>query len=119
MNECVVVNRALQTLFVPRRLIAESSPHKAGRVTDEDYLEDEGMSDEAFFPSYLVSDLTLSLSVCGLKDIKKLSHIGAVELYEAICASKWSELVATYLFEIRKFPGRPTPEVYLSEISAL
>ena len=63
--------------------------------------------------------LTLSPSVCGLKDINKLSPAGAVELYEALCAGKGSELPATYLFEIRKFPGRLAPEVHLSEIAVL
>ena len=61
--------------------------------------------------------LTLSPSVCGLKDINKLSPVGAVELCEALCAVKGSERVVTYLFEIRKFPGRLTPEVQWSEIS--
>ena len=64
-------------------------------------------------------DLTLNQSVCGLKDINKLSPVGAVELYEALCAAKGSELVVTYLFEIQKFPRRLAPEVHLSEISAL
>ena len=63
--------------------------------------------------------LTFRPSVCGFKDINKLSPVGAVQLHEALCADKGSELLVTYLFEIRKFPGRPTPEVYLSEISAL
>ena len=64
-------------------------------------------------------DLTLNQSVCGLKDMNKLSPVGAVELYEALCAGKGSELPVTYLFEIRKFPGRLTPEAHLSEISVL
>ena len=61
--------------------------------------------------------LTLSPSVCGFKDINKLSPVGAVELYEALCAGKGSERVVTYLFKIRKFPGRLTPEVHWSEFS--
>ena len=63
--------------------------------------------------------LTLSPSVCGLKDVNKLSPVGAVELYEALCAGKGSELPVTYLFEIRNFPGRLTPELHLTEISVL
>ena len=63
--------------------------------------------------------LTLGPSVCSLKDINKLSPVGAVELCEALCAVKGSELPVTYLFEIRNFPGRLTPEVHLTEISAL
>ena len=62
--------------------------------------------------------LTLSPSVCGLKDINKLSPVGAVELYEALCAGKGSELPVTYLLEIRKFSGKLNQEVYLSEILA-
>ena len=71
------------------------------------------------FGCFSVGGLALSPSVCGLKDMNKLSPFGAVELYEALCAGKGSELLVTYLFEIRKFSGSPTPEVYLSEISAL
>ena len=63
--------------------------------------------------------LTFRPSVCGFKDINKLSPVGAVELYEALCADKGSGLPVTYLFEIRNFPGRLTPEVHLTEISVL
>ena len=66
-----------------------------------------------------MGSLALSPSVCGLKDMNKLSPFGAVELYEALCADKGSELAVTYLFEIRNFPGRLTPEVHLTEISVL
>ena len=63
--------------------------------------------------------LVLSPSVCGLNDINKLSPVGAVELYDALCADKGSGLPVTYLFEIRKFLSRLTPEVHLNEISVL
>ena len=66
-----------------------------------------------------MAGLTLSRSVCGLKDINKLSPVGAVELYGALRAIKGSERVVTYLFEIRKLPGRQTPGVHLCEISVL
>ena len=51
--------------------------------------------------------------------MNKLSPVGAVELYEALCAGKGSEVLVTYLFEIQNFSGRLTPEAYLSEISVL
>ena len=73
----------------------------------------------ALFRCFSVGGLALSPSVCGLKDMNKLSPVGAVELYEALCADKGSEPAVTYLFEIRNFPGRLTPEAYLSEISVL
>ena len=66
-----------------------------------------------------MSGLTLGQSVSALKDIDKLSPVGAVELYESLYAGKRSERPVTCLSEIQKIPGTLTPEVHLRQISVL